>query len=75
MNSLKIVVVACSLFAAAVSAYAQNEAPAGAAPEQVAEAAAAQPAQALNSRHAAKPAKRADECVGPVSFCNLYFGS
>ncbi|WP_322060795.1 hypothetical protein [Paraburkholderia sp. J63] len=72
MKSLKIAVVACSLFAAA-AAYAQNEAPAASVPQQVAQS-AAQPAAQAPANQIAKPEKK-DECVGPVSFCNLYFGS
>lgn len=72
MKSLKIAVVACSLFAAA-AAYAQNQAPAASVPQQVAQS-AAQPAAQAPANQIAKPAKK-DECVGPVSFCNLYFGS
>ncbi|HKT96690.1 MAG TPA: hypothetical protein VJS30_09160 [Paraburkholderia sp.] len=72
MKSLKIAVVACSLFAAA-AAYAQNEAPAASVPQQVAQN-AAQPAVQAPANQFAKPAKK-DECVGPVSFCNIYFGS
>ncbi|HKT92921.1 MAG TPA: hypothetical protein VJS18_12180 [Paraburkholderia sp.] len=73
MKSVKIAVVACSLFAAA-AAYAQNEAPAASVPQQVAQSAAPQAAQASAHREIVKPAKK-DECVGPVSFCNIYFGS
>ncbi|WP_322102883.1 hypothetical protein [Paraburkholderia sp. J41] len=67
MKSVKIAVVACSLFAAG-TVYAQNEAPATNASQHVAQNANA-PAQT-----SAKPAKH-DECVGPASFCNIYFGS
>ncbi|MEM5313663.1 hypothetical protein [Paraburkholderia sp. JHI869] len=70
MKSLKIAVVACSLFAAA-AAHAQNEAPAASVPQQIAQTAAP---QASAQRENVKPAKK-DECVGPVSFCNIYFGS
>ncbi|CAM2168758.1 conserved exported hypothetical protein [Paraburkholderia sacchari] len=67
MKSLKFAVVACSLFAAA-SAFAQNEASEPSVPQQVAQSAA----QPVNQT--AKPVKK-DECVGPASFCTLYFGS
>ncbi|WP_028225459.1 hypothetical protein [Paraburkholderia ferrariae] len=75
MKSLKIAVVACSLFAAA-AAHAQNEAPVASTSQQVAQAApqAAPVVQAPVQRRAATPAKK-DECVGPASFCNLYSGS
>lgn len=72
MKSLKIAVVACSMFAAA-AAYAQNEAPAASVPQQIAKN-AAQPAVQPSANQFAKPARK-DECVGPVSFCNIYFGS
>jgi len=70
MKSVKIAVVVCSLFAAA-AAHAQNEAPAASGPGQVAQSAAP---QAPANRAIAKPASQ-DECVGPVSFCTIYFGS
>ena len=73
MKSVKIAVVVCSLFAAA-AAHAQNEAPAASGPGQVAQSAAPQAAQAPANRAVAKPAGQ-DECVGPVSFCTIYFGS
>lgn len=74
MKSLKIAVVACSLFAAAAAAYAQSEAPAASVPQQVAQANGPQAVAAPAHREATKPAKK-DDCVGPVSFCNLYAGS
>jgi hypothetical protein len=73
MKSVKIAVVACSMFAVA-AAYAQSEAPAANAPQQVAQSAAPQAVGAPAHREIVKPAKK-DECVGPVSFCNIYFGS
>jgi Ni/Co efflux regulator RcnB len=73
MKSLKIAVVACSFFAAAV-AHAQNEAPAAGAPQQVAQAAVPQATEARVQHRVAKPEQKND-CVGPVSFCNIYFGS
>jgi len=69
MKSVKIAVVACSLFAAA-AAHAQSDAPAAGAPQQATQATASQPAA-----RDAKPIQQHDECVGPVSFCNVYFGS
>ena len=72
MNVLKIALIACSL--SAVVAHAQT---APAAPQQqVAQANAqrADDATAQKSR-AAAPAAKAEECVGPVSFCSIYFGS
>jgi hypothetical protein len=73
MKAVKIAVVACSLLTAA-AAWAQSEAPAGTAPQQVSQTATPQAAQASAQHRVAKPAKQA-ECVGPVSFCNVYFGS
>ena len=73
MKSAKIAVVACSLFAAA-AVYAQSEAPAVGAPQHVEQSAAPQAAHASGRSESAKPAKKG-ECVGPVSFCNIYFGS
>ncbi|MFP6561758.1 hypothetical protein WJ542_26145 [Paraburkholderia sp. B3] len=67
MKAVKIAVVACSLFAAA-AAWAQSEAPAVTV-SQVSQAAGANAQQP-----AAKPGAPV-ECVGPVSFCNIYFGS
>lgn len=74
MKSLKIAVVACSLFTAAAAAHAQAEAPAASAPQQVAQAGTS-PAAVAAHRDAAKPASKTDDCTGPVSFCNIYFGS
>ena len=64
MKVLKFVLIACSLSAAV--AHAQT---AQVAPQQQRDERAA-PASRL-----AAPASKADECVGPVSFCNIYFGS
>ncbi|MFM0648866.1 hypothetical protein PQR14_31495 [Paraburkholderia bryophila] len=75
MNVLKIALIACSL--SAVVAQAQT---APAAPEQQLAQASAQRANGVAEQGrvavpAAKANVRAEECVGPVSFCNLYFGS
>ncbi|RKR38372.1 hypothetical protein [Paraburkholderia sp. BL17N1] len=71
MNVLKIALIACSL--SAVVAHAQT---APAAPEQqVAQANAQRAKNAETKSRSATPALKADECVGPVSFCNIYFGS
>jgi hypothetical protein len=69
MNALKIALIACSF--SAVVAHAQT---APAAPEQQLAQASAQRANGV-AVPAAKGNARAEECVGPVSFCNLYFGS
>ncbi|MFM0594143.1 MULTISPECIES: hypothetical protein [Paraburkholderia] len=75
MNVLKIALIACSL--SAVVAHAQT---APAAPEQQLTQASAQRASGVAEQgRVAVPAAKANaktaECVGPVSFCNLYFGS
>jgi hypothetical protein len=73
MKALKMVLLACSLSVAAL-AHAQT-APADESAQQVAQTNAARPAQAEARHHFPKPAKKADECVGPVSYCVMYFGS
>lgn len=73
MKSVKIAVVACSLFAAA-TAYAQNEAPAEGTPQQAAQTAASNAAAQPSQRDKSTPARK-DECVGPAGFCITYFGS
>ena len=71
MKVLKMVLIACSLSAAV--AHAQT---APAAPEQQVAQANAQHADGVAAkRHIAAPKAKADECVGPMSFCNIYFGS
>lgn len=81
MKALKTVLLACSLSAVAAMAHAQTTAPAPAADGQQ------QFAQTQGRSHEssasgaaqhgrlAAPAKKAEDCVGPVSFCNLFFGS
>ncbi|WP_025599543.1 hypothetical protein [Burkholderia sp. WSM2230] len=74
MNVLKIALIACSL--SAVAAHAQA-APA-AAEQQVAKTnaqSAANAADGQTKRRVAAPAARQEECVGPVSYCNIFFGS
>ena len=71
MKVLKIVLIACSL--SAVVAHAQT---APAAPEQhVAQANAQRTDDVAAHGRVAAPKVKAEECVGPVSFCNIYFGS
>jgi hypothetical protein len=72
MKVLKMVLIACSL-SAAVAAYAQAE-PAVPA-QQVAQADSQRADKVPVRKHAEAPKAKADECVGPMSFCNLYFGS
>jgi hypothetical protein len=71
MKVLKMVLIACSL--CALVAHAQT-APA-AAEQQVAEADAQRAAAAAAQGQTAAPKTKAEPCVGPVSFCSLYFGS
>lgn len=73
MKSLKVAVIACSLFAAA-AASAQTESGATNAPQQVAQSNASS-APAKQGRSDAATPKKDDNCVGPASFCNVYFGS
>ncbi|ANB75454.1 hypothetical protein AYM40_24135 [Paraburkholderia phytofirmans OLGA172] len=71
MNVLKIALVVCSLSAAV--AHAQT---APAAPEQqVAQANAPRANNVAAQDRVVAPKVQAEECVGPVSFCNIYFGS
>ncbi|NPT60407.1 hypothetical protein [Paraburkholderia elongata] len=71
MNVLKIALIACSLSAAV--AYAQT---APAAPEQqVAQANAPRANNVAVQNRVVAPNGKVEECVGPVSFCNIYFGS
>jgi hypothetical protein len=71
MKVLKMVLIACSLSAAV--AHAQT---APAAPEQqVAQANTQRANDVAAQNRVAAPKAKAEECVGPVSFCNIYFGS
>ncbi|MFM0732164.1 hypothetical protein PQQ52_16890 [Paraburkholderia sediminicola] len=71
MNVLKIALIACALSAAV--AHAQT---APAAPEQqVAQASAPRADSVAAQNRVAVPKAKTEECVGPVSFCNIYFGS
>ncbi|MFM0504066.1 hypothetical protein [Paraburkholderia caffeinilytica] len=71
MNVLKIALIACSLSVAV--AHAQTE---PAAPEQqVAQANTPRANSVATQNRVVVPKARAEECVGPVSFCNIYFGS
>ncbi|WP_434111431.1 hypothetical protein [Paraburkholderia caffeinilytica] len=71
MNALKIVLIACSL--SAVVAHAQT-APA-ASEQQVAQASAPRADSVAAQHRVVAPKAKTEECVGPVSFCNIYFGS
>ncbi|MGV2291808.1 hypothetical protein AAHK20_24060 [Trinickia sp. YCB016] len=73
MKALKLVLIACSLSAAAL-AHAQT-APASDNAQQATQANAPRVEQPAAQRPAPKPAKKADDCVGPNGFCVMYFGS
>jgi hypothetical protein len=73
MKYVKIAVVACSLFAAAV-AQAQNEDSTAGVPQQVTQAAASQALATPSQGDISRPAHK-DDCVGPAGFCTPYFGS
>jgi hypothetical protein len=76
MKALKLVLIACSLSAAL--AHAQT-APADASAQQVGQANVAAVTQSGTRSDpqspVAKAPKKANECVGPVSYCVMYFGS
>ena len=72
MKVLTMVLIACSLSTAA-AAYAQT---APDTPEQQLAQADSQRAGKVAARKQVEaPKAKADECVGPVSFCSIYFGS
>ncbi|MFM0737693.1 hypothetical protein PQQ51_10675 [Paraburkholderia xenovorans] len=74
MKALKIALIACAMSAAV--AHAQT-APSSVEQQQVAQA-NVQRAQSFAAEKRAvvpKAKARTEECVGPMSFCNLYFGS
>jgi hypothetical protein len=71
MKLLKIVLIACSLSAAVAHAETAQVTPQQQAQQPIAQG---NDSAAPASRVAA-PAPQADECVGPVSYCNIYFGS
>ncbi|MFM0553910.1 hypothetical protein P0D69_23455 [Paraburkholderia sediminicola] len=73
MNVLKIALIACSL--SAVVAHAQTAPAAAEQQQQVAQANAQRATKADTQGRITTPAIKAEECVGPVSFCNMYFGS
>ncbi|AJY32947.1 hypothetical protein BTM_5246 [Burkholderia thailandensis 34] len=71
MKSLQIAVLALSLSAVMAAAHAQTAADAGRQPASRTEA--VQSAGRVPAAHQDRQAPNA--CVGPVSFCNIYFGS
>ncbi|CAD6550668.1 hypothetical protein LMG27952_05046 [Paraburkholderia hiiakae] len=70
MKSLKIVVVACSMFAAA-TAWSQSQLSAGNASQQITQTNNSQASAYTDATNQEKK----QECVGPPSFCTLFFGS
>lgn len=74
MKFLKTAVVACSLFAAA-AACAQDEAPAANASQTSAQNNSSSAVASRARVDAPKRARRVDDCVGPASFCSVYFGN
>ncbi|MFP3563678.1 hypothetical protein [Paraburkholderia sp. SIMBA_030] len=73
MKVLKIVLIACSLSAAV--AHAQTETAPAAPTPQVAQANAPRANSVAAQGRTVAPKAKVEECVGPVSFCNIYFGS
>jgi hypothetical protein len=72
MKVLKIALIACSLFAAVAHAQSAPDA----AQQQVAQASVQRADSVTESRSRVEaPKTKAEACVGPVSFCNIYFGS
>jgi len=74
MKALKVVLIACSLSAAAAAAHAQTTAPA-ADGQQIAQANEQRVNRAPEQSRMSAPVKKAAECVGPISYCNIFFGS
>ncbi|HZZ11110.1 MAG TPA: hypothetical protein VFE79_10480 [Paraburkholderia sp.] len=76
MNVLKFALIACSMSAAAAHAQTspasqqQSQQPS----QQVAQANTPGAGSAAE-RRVVVPKAKVDECVGPVSFCTVYFGS
>lgn len=74
MKVLKCLVVAMSLCAAVAHAQG-NHAVSSVAAENAAENQAAQSEHNFGRVDRSKRDDKKNECVGPVSFCNTYFGS
>ncbi|WP_114812750.1 hypothetical protein [Paraburkholderia kururiensis] len=79
MKLLNIAAVTCTIVCSTLAGAAYAQSSGNNAPEktpQVAEAAGShQQGAASAGRESTKQRSKADECVGPVSFCNIYFGS
>ncbi|TDG10862.1 hypothetical protein E1N52_00970 [Paraburkholderia guartelaensis] len=75
MKLLTAVVLACSL-SASFAVHAEPLAPAHADVQQTAQTNTSQAnTYQAPQRPARTPARDANACVGPASFCNLFFGS
>ncbi|MFT0174354.1 hypothetical protein ACLKMY_36145 [Paraburkholderia mimosarum] len=75
MKLLTAVLFACSL-SASFAVHAESLAPVHADAQQMAQANTSQPGTYQAPRRpATTPARDANTCVGPASFCNLFFGS
>jgi hypothetical protein len=73
---LNVALVALSLYAGVAQAQDSAAPAADAGARQSAQVDASRPADRPVQRSAAPAGKSSDEaCVGPVSFCNIYFGS
>jgi hypothetical protein len=72
MKALKMVLIACSLSAAV--AHAQTAVPT-VGTQQVVQTSQQHANVAVQQGRASKHSRKADACVGPVSFCNVFFGS
>nr|WP_321937415.1 hypothetical protein [Paraburkholderia sp. J8-2] len=75
MKLLTAVLCACSL-SASFAVHAEPLAPAHANVQQAAQAKTSRAdTDQAPQRRATTPARNASACVGPASFCNLFFGS
>ncbi|HTR06292.1 MAG TPA: hypothetical protein VMJ11_06470 [Paraburkholderia sp.] len=74
MKLLSAVLIACTL-TASVAVHAETVTRTPADSQQLAQANVPPATSYESQRPATKTDRHADECVGPVSFCNLYFGS
>ena len=77
MKVLKFALIACSFIAAAAHAQTAPEASAASSEsaQQVAQANLPRAGRVVPQGRVSVPKAKAQECVGPVSFCNIYFGS
>ncbi|MEX3693708.1 hypothetical protein AB3X91_25180 [Paraburkholderia sp. BR14263] len=75
MKSLKYLVLSLSLCAAAAHAQGNQPQAAAASAQAASNNGAQSVAQSAGRAAPEQQAPKKDECVGPVSFCNIYFGS